>query len=121
MSRTVLYEKGIQHLFSSPRGPVAKIIRGKADLIESNARKIIQSKYVSRTGDLEGRLRQVPISDPLLFRIAVGTDAQHRGFNYARALETGQTDTGVELRVGEDKIGFMKPAVQASGFVSRGG
>lgn len=121
MSRVILYEKGIRHLFANPRGPVAKIIHAKADRIESNARAIITSKYEARTGDLEGGLKQVDIPDPRGFRIAVGSGAQHRGFNYARALETGQTEGGVELRISPAKVGFMVPAVQQSGFRRRSG
>ena len=120
MSYVRLNERGITKLFSNPRGPVAMIIDHKARLIERNAREVIGRKYESRTGDLVEALRIVPINDPSLYRVAVGTDAQHRGFAYARALETGQTRDGVEMKVAPAKVGFMKPAVQASGFIPRG-
>lgn len=119
MSYVVLREKGIRALFANPNGPVAKIIKGKADRIEANARAQIAAKYEERTGDLIGSMKQVPILDPRGYRIAVGADAKHRNFNYARALELGQTDGGVELKISPAKVGYMKPAVLQSGFRRR--
>lgn len=127
MSHVVLNERGIRHLFSR-EGAVGRIIDAKAKLIEDNARTIIQSKFVSRTGDLEAGLRKVPIDSPEGYHVAVGSDAQHRGFPYARALELGiDPTTGGPLLAGntrspegptvpvEDKS-FMVPAVRKSGF-----
>ena len=127
MSRVVLNEAGIRHLFSS-KGAVGRIIDRKAALIESNARQIIQEKFVSRTGDLEAHLRKIPADLPDGYHVRVGSDAQHRGFPYARALELGiDPTTGGPLLGGntrgtegpnvpiEDKA-FMVPAVRKSGF-----
>lgn len=122
MNRVVLYERGIKRLFTR-QGSVGRIIDQKATLIENNARTIIQTKLVSRTGDLEAHLRKIPIDSPDGYHVAVGSDAQHRGFPYARALELGiDPTTGGPLLAGrnhnvpvEDKA-FMVPAVKASGF-----
>lgn len=127
MSYVVLNERGIQRLFTR-QGAVGRIIDHKAQLIEDNARTIIQSKFVSRTGDLEAHLRKVPLDSPQGYHVAVGSDAQHRGFPYARALELGiDPTTGGPLLGGntkgpdgpsvvvEDKS-FMVPAVRKSGF-----
>lgn len=127
MSRVVLNERGIKHLFSG-KGAVGRIIDKKADLIYNNAKAVIQEKLVSRTGDLEAALRKVPRELPDGYHVAVGSDAQHRGFPYARALELGiDPTTGGPLLAGntrgvdgpqvpvEDKA-FMVPAVRKSGF-----
>jgi hypothetical protein len=130
MSYVVLNERGIKRLFTR-QGAVGRIIDQKAKLIEDNARTIIQSKFVSRTGDLEAGLKKVPLDSPEGYHVAVGSDAQHRGFPYARALELGINPiTGGPLLGGntrgpdgpqvlvEDKA-FMVPAVLKSGFRRR--
>lgn len=119
MSRVVLYEKGIRNLFANPRGPVAKIVEEKARRIEQNALGNIQRRLDSRTGDLVQSMRRVPILDPRGYRVVVGADAQHRGFNYARALETRvNPDTGVPMNFHKETA-FMIPAVRQSGFRPR--
>lgn len=117
MSRVVLNEAGIRHLFSNPQGPVAKIIREKANLIESHARANINSNFDSRTGDLAESLHQVEIQvEP--FHIAVGANATHRGYPYALALETGINPlTGGAPTHG--KFPYMVPAVGQAGFTPR--
>ena len=121
MSRVVIYDKGIRNLFFNSRGPVAKIIDHKARLIERNAHANIQRKFDSRTGDLLASLRKVPKTDLTAgYSVAVGADAQHRGFNYARALETGKNpDTGADMRFTNVEPGYMIPAVRSAGFRQR--
>lgn len=127
MSYVVLYERGIKRLFTR-QGPVGRIIDQKASLIEGNARNIIQTKLVSRTGDLEAALRKIPKDSPDGYHVVVGSDAQHRGFPYARALELGidpftgdplrggntRQEGGPQVEVGDKS--FMVPAVRKSGF-----
>lgn len=127
MAHVVLYERGIKSLFRR-EGPVGQIVDKKADLILANARNVIQTKLVSRSGDLEAALRKIPRFEAGVYHAVVGSDAQHRGFPYARALELGiDPTTGGPLLGGntrgvegpkvpiEDKA-FMVPAVRASGF-----
>ncbi len=126
MSSVTLNERGIRKLFSR-EGAVGRMIDEKANLIEDNARNIIHTKLVSRSGDLEAQLRKVPRDLPDGYHVAVGSDAQHRGFPYARALELGIDPIGGgPLRGGNTRGGspgvevgdkaFMVPAVRASGF-----
>lgn len=133
MSRVVIHDAAIKRLFANPNGPVAKLIKEKANAIESHARTNIQTKYVSRTGELEGSLHQVPFTGPDgSYHIAVGADAQHRGFPYARALELGKDPIGggpllggntqggpPQKPVDDKKIGYMVPAVRSAGFRER--
>lgn len=126
MSHVVLYERGIKRLFSK-QGAVGRIIDTKADAIYRNAALIIQEKFASRTGDLEASLHKVPIDNPQGYHVAVGADAHHRGFPYARALELGIDPIGGGPLLGgntkgqgpsvpiEDKA-YMVPAVKRSGF-----
>jgi len=115
MSRVVLNERGIKHLFSG-KGAVGRIIDGKARLIHDHAKSNIQTRLVARSGDLEANLRMIKIDSADGYHVVVGTDAKHRGFAYARALETGiNPETGEEMGFHESKA-FMVPAVIQSGF-----
>lgn len=120
MSHVVIYDDALKRVLTSRRGPVGNILMQKASVILGHARTNIQTRLVSRTGDLEAALRRVPIEDSSGFHVAVGTDAHHRGFPYARALETGiNPQTGEPMAFQEDKS-FMVPAVIAAGFRPRG-
>lgn len=119
MSRVEIYDSGIRHLFASPTGSVAKIVREKASAIERNARTNMQTKLDSRSGDLEAALRQIPIPDPDGYRVVVGSDATHRGFPYARALETGVNPLTGEPMNFHKGTSFMVPAVEQAGFRRR--
>lgn len=121
MSRVVINNSGIQALFANPRGPVAKIINQKADLILRLGRQIASDKFESRSGDLDASFKRRELLDPAGYHVAVGADAQHRGFAYARALETGiNPATGAPMNFKHVEPGFMVPAVQAAGFRRRG-
>lgn len=121
MSRVVIYDAALNRLLKSSTGPVARIIDGKAERIFQGARAQISQKYDSRTGDLEAGLRKIPRDTDQGYSVAVGSDATHRGFPYARALETGINPwTGEPMNIDSSKIGFMVPAVRAAGFRQRG-
>lgn len=120
MSRVVLNNAGINHLLHSPTGPVAGIINRKAELIFQHAGANLRSKTSSRTGDLEASLRKIPRADPGGYHVVVGADATHRGFPYARALETGINPfTGEPMNFTEFSPGYMVPAVRQAGFRPR--
>jgi len=94
---------------------VGKIIDAKAEMIRAAALTNIQTKTSARSGDLEGSLRKIPIQGDV-YHVAVGSDATHRGFPYARALETGINPlTGAPMNFHENKS-FMVPAVRSAGF-----
>ena len=118
MSYVVIYERALNRLLYSRTGPVGKIIDKKADAIFKNAELNIQEKFESRSGDLEGGLRKIPRESRagLGYHVVVGSGATHRGFPYARALETGINPiTGADMNFKEDKA-FMVPAVRRAGF-----
>lgn len=126
MSRVVILEAGMRRMLSDPRGPVGRIIEEKAELIFQHARANIQSTFDSRTGDLEGSLKKVRFTREDGFHIAVGADAHHRGFPYARALELGQDPIGGgPLLAGNNQQtpvtdkAYMVPAVRQAGFRER--
>lgn len=120
MSRVVIYDAGIQALFVNPRGPVAKILNEKADTILELGRNIAAEKFESRSGDLEASFRKIEINDPGGYHIAVGNNAQHRGFAYARALETGINPVDERpMNFKNVEPGYMVPAVRAAGFRRR--
>ena len=115
MSRTKINEQGIQRMLSF-EGPIGRHVSFKARQIHRFARSNIQTKLDSRTGDLEAALRQIDLNDSTGYHVVVGTDAQHRGFPYARALETGRNPfTGEEMAFYRD-TSFMVPAVISAGF-----
>ena len=116
MTHLVLNNSGIRHLFKNPRGPIAKVINEKAERIRSAAETNIKTKTSARSGDLEGALRKIPREGAEFYHVVVGSDATHRGFPYARALETGINPlTGADMNFKEDKS-FMVPAVRSAGF-----
>jgi hypothetical protein len=118
MSRVVLNNQGIRRLFSNPQGPVARIVNARADRILSNAERNINMNMDSRTGDLLGSLRKIPIAAEV-YHVVVGADAQHRRFPYALALETGKNPlTGEDMKFNYD-YAYMVPAVRQSGFRQR--
>lgn len=127
MSRVVLYESGIKKFFGDPAGPVAGIINKKADEILRLGEAIARSKFESRTGDLFSSFKKVPFVEPDGYHVAVGNNARHRGFSYARALETGADENGRPITIGTTRrgrstgktIGYMIPAVEQAGFVRR--
>lgn len=120
MSHVVIYDSGIAQMFKNPRGPVAKIINQKADTILRLGKQIAEQKFESRTGDLFASFKKVPLEGPDGYHVAVGNDAQHRGFAYARALETGEDQFGQPIKRGEGKLGgYMVPAVEQAGFTRR--
>lgn len=120
MSRVFIREAGVRKFFSDPHGPVATIINKHAEEIYQQARVNIMVTLDPRTGDLEASLRKIPfIGADGFYHVAVGADAQHRGFPYARALETGINPfTGEPMNFHESKA-YMVPAVKAVGFSPR--
>lgn len=120
MSRVVINEAGVRHLFSNPRGPVARLIDQHAEEIFQQARVNILVGFDERTGDLDASLHKVHFTGPDgFYHVAVGADAEHRGFPYAKALETGINPfTGADMAFKEDKA-YMVPAVQQAGFRRR--
>lgn len=119
MSRVVLNNQGIRRMFANPQGPVARIINVRAERIRAAAEHNIRMNTDSRTGDLLASLRKIPIADPEGYRVVVGADAKHRGFAYAKALETGvNPDTGAPMKFNFD-YAYMVPAVASSGFRRR--
>lgn len=119
MSRVFIREAGIRRFFSDPNSPVAKIIDRYAQEIKLQALANIMVTFNPRSGDLEGALRTVPfIGRDGFYHVAVGTDATHRNFPYARALETGINPlTGEPMSFGAKP--YMVPAVEAVGFSRR--
>jgi hypothetical protein len=116
MSSVVIYERALNRLLYSRTGTVGRIIDQKADAIFKNAELNIQETFESRTGDLEGGLRKIPKESRTGYHVVVGSGATHRGFPYARALETGINPlTGAAMNFKEDKA-FMVPAVKRAGF-----
>jgi hypothetical protein len=127
MSRVVINEPGMRKFFSDPHGPVAKIINERADEILRLGEQIARSKFERRSGDLFGSFRKIPFVAPDGYHVAVGNNARHRGFSYARALETGADESGRPISIGTTRrgrstgktIGYMVPAVEQAGFVRR--
>lgn len=120
MSYVKLNNAGINAMFRNPRGPVAQRLHARADRIEAAARGNINKNMDSRTGDLLASLRKVPFQGvDGFFHIAVGADAVHRGFPYAKALETGINPlTGADMKFNFD-YAYMVPAVTQAGFRRR--
>lgn len=119
MSRVEIYDTALKRLLASRQGPVGRIVEQKAEAIFQAAQTNIAATFEPRTGDLQASLKKVPIEDEDGFHMAVGADAQHRGFPYARALETGVNPlTGEDMVFKEDKA-YMVPAVVAAGFRQR--
>jgi hypothetical protein len=119
MSGVVIYERAMHRFLTKRTGPVAKIIDEKAERIRSAAETNLMTKTEARTGDLEGSLRKIPRDGPGGYHVVVGSDAKHRGFPYAKALETGINPlTGVEMnfKAGKLSFAFMVPAVRTAGF-----
>lgn len=120
MSRVVLNERGIKHLFSR-KGAVGRIIDQKANLIEEHAKSNIQTKITRRTGDLIDGMKKVEFDSPAGYHVVVGTHSEHTHgpsgpFPYARALETGIDPlSGAPMNYHHD-FSFMVPAVRQAGF-----
>ncbi len=121
MSYVRINDVGIARLFTDTRGPVARHVDLRADRILENARLNIARKIDSRTGDLAASLKRSPVFSTRGGRMmaVVGADAKHRGFNYARALETGiNPDTGAPMKF-SGEFSYLVPAVRQSGFRQR--
>lgn len=118
MSRVVIHHAALKHFLTSREGPVGRHVKKKANHIEREAEGIISAMFEVRTGDLADSLKQIPFDRDGVPHIAVGTNAVHRGYPYARALETGINPwDGGEASHG--KHAYMVPAVIAAGFRQR--
>jgi hypothetical protein len=125
--RLVFNESGMKRFFGDPAGPVAAHINKKAAQILTLGEQIAREKFQERSGLLFSSFRSVPFVDAEGYHVAVGNDAQHRGFSYARALETGFDEFGRPISIGTTKtgastgktVGYMIPAVERAGFVRR--
>lgn len=118
MSRVVIHEAAMKRFLQTREGPVGRFVQKKAGEIHSGAIANIEANLDERTGDLLTSLRQIPFDRDDVPHIAVGADAVHRRYPYARALETGINPWDGSA-ASHGKHAYMVPAVIAAGFIPR--
>lgn len=101
----------MHHLLDDPSGPVGVDLQRRAQNVTARATDLASDRPGPeiRTGDLHSSIHYVILSDAEGLRAQIGTDQEHRGFPYPRALELGFEHQGGTFV----HYPFLEPALEA--------